>query len=40
MDRRETIKSLLIGSIAGGSLLLDSCAPNSEAIIRKKYLGL
>ena len=35
MDRRESIKSLLIGSIAGGSLLLDSCVPNSEAIIKK-----
>ena len=35
MDRRESIKSLLVGSIAGGSLLLESCAPNSEAIIKK-----
>ena len=36
MDRRESIKSLFIGSIAGGGLLLESCAPNSEAIIEKK----
>jgi len=40
MDRRESIKSLFIGSIAGGGLLLESCAPNSEAIIEKKNLGL
>ena len=35
MDRRESIKSLLVGSIAGGGLLLEGCAPNSEAIIKK-----
>jgi hypothetical protein len=29
MDRRESIKSLLVGSLAGG-LMVSGCAPNEE----------
>lgn len=34
MDRRESIKSLLIGSIAGG-LLLESCGPERKAALEQ-----
>jgi hypothetical protein len=34
MNRRETIKSLLVGSFAGG-LLLESCVTNSENVVEE-----
>lgn len=39
MDRRDTIKSMLVGSIAAGGLILTACQPDAEEVKKTETGG-